>query len=181
MFDRVALRFKQFMFAVSSRAHSEDTKFVSEYLTVNETALFERLPDDIRKHLIHIAKKLLSVSREAPPEMDVRLLVRVGLLHDIGKGIVHLSIADRVVMVILRRAMPSLYNSLADRGHNERAGRIARKFYVHREHAKIAADLLGAAGTEHKVIDIINRHSSKPAADDPIELVLLRKADEVQI
>lgn len=179
--ERLGHRINQFIFAVSSRAMPEDRAFVSDHLNVKEAALFSALPDDIRKHSIVVAKKLLEVSHDAPPEISARDLVRAGLLHDIGKGIVNLSIMDRVALVTLRKWARPLYDLLADRGEGERASWIARKFYVHREHSRIAAELLEKAGTDRKMVDVVMRHSDEGRDDDPMELVLLRKVDEGEI
>ena len=179
--SRLGHRINQFIFAVTSRAMPEDKGFVSDYLNVKETALFYRLPEDIRKHSIVVAKKLLELSHDAPPQVEARDLVRVGLLHDIGKGIVHLSVADRAVLVTIRKWLRPMYDLLANRGRDEHASWISRKFYVHREHANIASELLHSSGTEEKIIGIIAGHDEEPEGTDPIELVLLRKADEGRI
>ncbi len=178
---RLGHRINQFVFAVTSRAIPEDRAFVSDYLNLKEAALFNRLPDDIRKHSIVVAKRLIELSHDAPPEVDARELARAGLLHDIGKGIVHLGIADRAVLVTARKWMRPFYDLLADRGRSERASWLSRKFYVHREHGNIASELLRSSGTEEKVIGIIRAHDEPPSGGDPVELVLLRKVDEGQI
>jgi putative nucleotidyltransferase with HDIG domain len=179
--SRLGHRINQFVFAVASRAIPEDRGFVSDYLNVKEASLFNRLPEDIRKHSIVVAKKLLELAHDAPPQVDGRELVRAGLLHDIGKGIVHLSIFDRAVLVTIHKWIRPVYDLFANRGRSERASWFSRKFYVHREHANIASELLHSAGTEEKVIGIIQGHDDEPKESDPIELVLLRKVDEGQI
>jgi putative nucleotidyltransferase with HDIG domain len=181
MFKRLSHRFNQFFFALTSRISDDDRAFVRKHLTIEETALFEQLPDDIKKHSIDISRKLLDVAHGHTKEINQKVLVRAGLLHDIGKGLVRLSVFDRVHLVLLRRLVRPLYDKLASYGGGEGSRGVFRKFYVHKEHASIAAKLLEGAGTEGKVVSIIRSHTAPAEADDPKELILLRKVDEGEL
>jgi len=181
MLKRAVHRFRQFASAVSSRTTKEDMEFARGYLTIAEIALFERLPEDMKKHSIDVSRRMLETVQGGGAEIDERALVRIGLLHDVGKGIVKFGVFERVFLVLIRRFFGSLYHSLASRGEVDGAGSVFRKFYIHRDHGKIAAKMLRGADTEEEVLTVVESHGNIAKENDPIELILLRKCDEGEL
>jgi putative nucleotidyltransferase with HDIG domain len=176
-FRRVFYRIRQFLLAVTSSITDDNMAFARNHLTIPEMALFELLPHDEQKHSIVIAKKMLALAHGSALRHDKRVLAKAGLLHDVGKSAVRLGIMDRSLLVIIRRALRPVYNGLAEKGRAENTGLVYRKFYVHREHGKIGAEVLRKAGTEERVVSIVEGHDAPPKNDDPVELKFLRKID----
>ena len=174
---RVLYRIRQFFLAVTSRLTDDDLAFVRNHLTIPEMALFELLPRDEQKHSIAIARKMLSLAHGSALKHDKRVLAKAGLLHDVGKSAVKLGITDRAMLVVLRRMIRPVYDKLAEKGKAPNSAFVYRKFFVHREHGRIGAKALMKAGTEEKVISIVEAHDSPPRNNDPVELVFLRKID----
>ena len=111
------------------------------------------------------------------PELDREKLVKLGLLHDIGKVMERNSVMTKSVMVIIRFFLPGLYDWLAERG---KVDPRFKRFYIHKHHGAVGAQLLEEIGVSGEFLSIIKKHDPRvepfgPA--DPIELKILRQAD----
>ncbi|MDD5594007.1 MAG: HD domain-containing protein [Candidatus Margulisbacteria bacterium] len=176
MLDRLVYRLKQFYFSMFSVYDRSDEAFARSYLNNEETALFNQLPRFEKKHAVVVARKMLELALYNP-ELDPQKLVKLGLLHDIGKLAERNSILTKSILVIIRFLSPGLYDWLADRG---RTGRLFRRFYVHKHHGAIGADMLAKIGVSGEFLSIIKKHDPlvEPfGPDDPIELKILQQAD----
>ncbi|MBI5399476.1 HD domain-containing protein [Candidatus Saganbacteria bacterium] len=176
MLDRLIYRFQQFYFGVFSRYTATDAVFAQNYLSRKELALFNQLPYFEKKHAVVVAQKMLSAAHQYP-ELNKRLLARLGLLHDIGKIVEKNSLLTKAFMVMIRFLLPPLFNYLADLGKNHP---FFRRFYSHKHHGAIGAHLLEKLGESSVVISIISKHDPQAeplGADDPLELKILQKAD----
>ena len=177
MIKRVLYRVRQFLLAITSRVTASDRAFIGKYLTIPEAALFYELPRDEQRHSIVVAKKMLSVVRSPSADVEERALAKVGLLHDIGKSAIRLGILDRALLVLLKNFAPSLYGRFALAGSREGTFGFFRKVHVHKEHARLSGILLRAAGTEERVVKLVELHDKRPEESDPTELILLRRVD----
>ena len=153
-----------------------DWQFVQTHLNVAEMALFQQLPEYEQKHAVETAHKMLTLGH-GRIDLEERKLARIGLLHDIGKAALHLTIFDKAVLVIFHKFIPWAYWFLAFLGRKENSFRPLRKFYVHRMHEKIGARLLARAGVESEVISAIAAHGEPLKHDDPPYVRLLKEAD----
>jgi len=176
MIKRIFLRIKQFFKSLVLKPSEEDLLFAKSYLTIEEAALFDNLPGYEKKHAIDVARQMADVTRSSN-EIKEKEIVKFALLHDIGKATIKLSLPDKAVLIVLRRILPGLYNSMAAKGESGR-GFVSKKFYVHKYHAKIGAELLRRAGIEESVAKLVELHDKEPEPDDPIELMLLRQLDD---
>ncbi len=167
---------KQFFKGFVSRPSEEDKAFVRKYLSIEEAALFDNLSSDEQKHSITVAREMVEAAKGSK-ELDKNEIAEFALLHDIGKATIKLSLIDRAVLVILRRVTPRIYNGLAEKGESSGPG-IFKKFYVHKFHGKIGAELLRRAEVSDKIANLVEVHDKKPEPDDPIELMLLRQLDD---
>lgn len=175
MLDRIVYRLKQFWFSVSSKMGEEDRVFAYRQLNIKEAALFFSLPEFEQKHAVVVAQKMLSAAA-AIREVDQRKLVRLGLLHDIGKSAVRLSVFDKSVLVVLHRLLSPLYDLFAKWGKKEKAFVMFRKFYVHKHHGSIGAEILSRIAEEKDLIEEIRSHDNQKTSED-IYLRLLDEAD----
>jgi len=176
MFKRLIYRIKQFYFGMFSRYTKADETFARSFLNIQEMALFNQLPSFEKKHAVVVARKMFEASR-LHPELDSRKLIRLGLLHDIGKVVEHNSVLTKSILVILRFFLPGLYDRLAERGKDHPR---FRRYYIHKHHGAVGAELLEKIGESSEILGIIAKHDPKVepfGPDDPIELKILQEAD----
>lgn len=155
-------RVKQFIAAITTRITDEDIDFVSAYLNQRERALFFRLKPYEQKHCIEVANKLGTVTK------GKKEMIRLGLLHDIGKIIYPLNPVEKSIIVVLDRV-----------SH----GKIKRytKFKMvkcYYEHPKIGYDLLKEQGDYEEIfLNKIRKHHEIDIDDR--ELCLLQQVDNL--
>lgn len=164
MLRRWIYRVRQFRRALGARPHAADLSVLDRYLTPAERRLFEATaPRDQHHHLETL--RLLARHGEPSPA-----LARAALLHDTGKGFIHLH--ERVLYVLLAAAAPWLLDRLSRR---ERAG-VRGALYRTRHHAHLGAETLRRLGVGAREIDLVARHHDDPGAD--AELRALIAADD---
>lgn len=176
MLDKIIYRLKQFYFAIFARYTKADDAFVRSYLNSEELGLFNQLPKFEKKHAAIVARNMLELALYNP-ELDQRKLIRLGLLHDIGKVAERNTIFTKSLLVLVRFFMPRAYNWLADRGEKVD---FLRRFYIHKHHGAVGAEMLGKIGESSEILSIVKKHDPylEPfSPDDPIELKLLQQAD----
>jgi len=176
MLNKIIYRFKQFCTGMFSRYTKADEAFARQHLNIEEMSLFNQLPSFEKKHSVIVARKMLALAR-LHTELDQRKLVKLGLLHDIGKVAEKNSLWTKSFLVVVRFFLPWLYNWLADRGENRR---FWRRFYIHKHHGRVGAELLEKIGETSEILGIIAKHDPKTtpwAPEDPLELKLLQEAD----
>lgn len=173
---RILFRFKQFWFGMFSIYTKADEAFARSYLNIQEMALFNQLPGFEKKHAVVVARKMLDAAQRYP-DLDQRKLARLGLLHDIGKVAERNSILTKSILVIVRFFLPGLYNRLADIGKEHPR---FRRFYIHKHHGAVGAELLEKIGESSEILSIIKKHDPRIepfGPEDPIELKILQEAD----
>ena len=90
-------RIKQFFWALTAQITQEEQKFIKHYLSPQEIELFDKLKIYEQKHSVNVAKALQKdITYDNPKEM-----IRVGLLHDIGKIKYPIGPVRKSIMVLL--------------------------------------------------------------------------------
>lgn len=176
MFKRVSYRLRQFWAGATAVYTKADDQFARGYLTIEEFSLFRQLPDFERKHCVNVARKMLEAVKNEP-RFDERKIVRLGLLHDIGKIRERNTLYTKGVLVVIRFLAPWLYDALAERG---KRSIFFRRFYIHKHHGAVGAELLARMGESPEIVMMVKKHDPKIepwGPDDPIELKLLQEAD----
>ena len=176
MLAKAIHRFKQFYRAMFSDYTKADGSFAASYLGTEEQSLFNQLPAFEKKHAVNVARRMLEMALYNP-ELDPRKLVRLGLLHDIGKIAERNTIFSKSLLVLLRYFLPDIYLKLAEKG--KRDNRF-RRYYVHRHHGEVGAGMLERIGESSEIISIVKKHDPRVepfAPEDPVELKLLQQAD----
>lgn len=171
MLDKIFYRLQQFYFGMFSVYTKADEAFARSYLSSQEFALFNQLPPFEKKHAAVVAHKMLDLALYNP-ELDQRKLVKLGLLHDIGKVAERNSVFTKSMLVIIRFLFPVFFDWLAEKG--------VRRFYVHKHHGAVGAELLQKIGVSSEFLSIIKKHDPlvEPfGPEDPIELKILQQAD----
>lgn len=176
MLGRIIYRFKQFYFGMFSAYTKADDFFASSYLNIQEAALFNQLPGFEKKHAVVVARKMMEAAH-AHPELDEKKLVKLGLLHDIGKIFERNSVITKSILVILRFILPGLYDYLAEKGRYDKR---FRRYYIHKHHGAVGAEILSRIGESPEIVAAIRKHDPRVepfAQEDPIELKILQEAD----
>jgi putative nucleotidyltransferase with HDIG domain len=161
------------MFSAYTKA---DAAFADGYLNIEEKALFNQLPGFEKKHAVVVARKMLKIAHHYP-DLDQRKLARLGLLHDIGKVVERNSVMTKSTMVIIRYFFPAFYERLAEKGRTEP---FFRRFYIHKHHGAVGAELLERIGECSEILGIITKHDPRVeplGPHDPVELKILQEAD----
>lgn len=145
----------------------EDRLFAYQHLSIKEAALFFSLPEFEQKHGVVVARKML-IAAKAAKDINKKKLARLGLLHDIGKSAARLSIFDKAVLVVTHKMLRPLYDLLAARGKG--------KFYVHKHHGEIGAQILSKIAEEKDIVEEVRSHDYPNSSHD-IYMALLDQAD----
>lgn len=173
----MANRVKQVIAALTAKITLEDKVFVSHYLTAAEQVLFwgMNLPD--QRHVLNVAYTALQLAKEYEA-IDCSLLVKGALLHDVGKIKGDVSTMDKIMTVMGHRLAPKWSKQWGRLGRGGRLTNLRHAFYIYFHHAQRSAAMLKAIGACPKLIEMVAKHHEAPAENDPLELILLRKADE---
>jgi hypothetical protein len=144
----------------------QEISTVCSLLTERELLLFTAMQGRDRRHSMDMVRWL---EHHASGSASDDLLA-AALLHDVGKG--SLVVWDRVAFVLLGALSPSLrrWASRPDGWRWQRA--LWRLEY----HAGLGAEMLVAAGSRRRVVDLVARHKDTSAGGDE-ELALLLAAD----
>lgn len=168
-------RIGQFLQALFGRIQPEDRLYVREWLPEAELdQLFWGMSAQDQYHAIHTAYTAQRLFEEAA-RGDRRLLIRCALLHDVGRVDGALGIWGKTAAVLLHHFFPRWAAACAEAPEG---GRLAALLYVYFHHPALGAAKLRQAGYEGEA-DIVARHHAAPRPDDPWELQLLRRADDL--
>ena len=169
-------RIRQFFHAVFAKVSTEDKAFLEQNLSMGQQALFYgmSLPDQC--HALRTAHTAIALAEKAAEKVDLHLLVRCALLHDVGRRDGEFGVFWKCFAVLFAALFPSQAQAYGDGAHGE--GVLHRKMRVYYHHAEIGADMLLREGFAAEA-EIVRRHHKAPAEDDPPELRILRMADEM--
>lgn len=90
-------RIKQFFWALTAQITQEEEKLIKQYLLPQEIELFDKLKVYEQKHSVNVAKAL----QEDSTYDNQKEMIRVGLLHDIGKIKYPIGPIRKSIMVLL--------------------------------------------------------------------------------
>lgn len=139
--------------------------------TSDMRALFRRLSPGEQAHSLKVLERVLARYPAAPPE-----LLQAALLHDVGKIVAPLTIAERVLVVLGQKLFPGVWA-----GWGQGSARGWRKaFVVANQHARWGADLAAQAGALALTSSLIRRHATyigRPVSVEDELLQHLQTAD----
>ena len=158
-------RMRQFYEALTAKLTEEEQLFITKYLTKEEQALFKKLRVDSQKHSVKVAKLL---KKEHMELMSKEQLIKLGLLHDIGKIYYPLNPVEKGIMVILNKLTKGKVKKLMQL-------KMVRAYY---EHADLGYQLLKKSGkySERFLQAVKEHHTVQP--NDEITKLLKRIDDQ---
>ena len=161
-------RIKQFVRAVTAKVTVDDGKYISAHLSAEEQKLFFAMSVADQCHSLRTAYKVERLIIEDKRGVDREFLIRCALLHDVGRQAGDLTIRGKIFVVLITSLAPRFAERLEINGN--------RALYVYHHHAELGAQKIQRIGL-FKEAKIIAKHHAPPKPDDPIELKLLRLAD----
>ena len=157
-------RIKQFYLFATDKVKKEDIDFTKKYLDKNEINIFNSLSNADKKHSIRVAYDVFKICRKENKDLDItHRLVKVALLHDVGKGLCKLNIIDRSLLVIL----DSLSNGKIKKFSN------IKKIDIYYNHAEKAYNIFKNNGYDDNFLNLIkNHHSRNINIDDELRILM---------
>ena len=173
-------RIRQFWRAINASLDEDDYKYIRSKLTADEQKLFFAMRVYDQRHVLNVVHTALKLS-EQYSNVNIDLLEKACLLHDVGRTAKDICLMDKVLAVLLNKFMPSIAKALAKRNGNEHKSLGQKRrhaLFIYYNHAQIGAAKLNAIGLT-EVANIIKYHHAQARKDDCIELKLLKQADSL--
>lgn len=160
-------RIKQFIYALTAKMTKEDIAYVKCYLNKKEQELFFKLKVYEQSHCLKVAQSMAKQG-EALNAEDKRELVRMGLLHDIGKIKYPLNLIEKSLIVILDKVTKGKIK-------NWHKLKMVKCYY---HHAEAGYDLLSELDDyKDTFLQAIRYHHTVTFEDEKIKL--LKQCDDV--
>lgn len=158
-------RVKQFYLSIFDKINNDDICFINIYLNDKEKELFYKLSKSEQKHSVRVARSV-SESSYVSKELDKDKMVKVALLHDVGKLISRINPMEKSILVLL---------NLFTKGKLRKYSNF-KKIKVFYYHGELGSNILKELGYDEKVLNIIKNHHNLECKDQ--DVVLLRKFDD---
>lgn len=157
-------RVKQFIRAITAKIDNSDVDFINKYLNESEKALFNQLSTYEKKHSLCVARDILR--QVAKQDLEYQMyIVKVGLLHDIGKIKYKLNTIDRVILVLLDKFTKGKIKNINN-----------KKIYIYFFHGEEGYNILKSMGYMESFLNIIRNHHSNRNIEN-LDMKVLVEAD----
>ena len=158
-------RVKQFYWSIVSKIDSKDKALINRYLNKDEKNIFNKLATYEQKHSINVAEAIIKCCEEN--NINNEALVKVALLHDIGKTYKKLNPIEKSLVVML--------DSIS-KGKLKRYNRFKR-IDVYYNHGDKGYNMLKNTGNyNERFLYLVKNHHSNFIVGDK-ELDILRTCD----
>lgn len=151
--NMIPKRVKQFYINVTDIMSKEDYNYVEDVLNNNELQLFIKLSKSEQKHSVRIAKKIeiiidnsLTDSQEIIKNRD--MLIKAGLLHDIGKIKKRINVIDKSIIVILNKLTKGELKKV----------KKSKKIQCYYNHSEYSYEILKKIIDDELLLEIIKNH-----------------------
>lgn len=163
----VFYRMKQFYWAIIAKINKDDVDFIKYILNIKELKLFNKLSVQEQKHSVKVAYDVQNICNNKYKAVNINLLLKGALLHDIGKIYGRLNIIDKSIVV------------LGDKFSRGRLKKFStnKKINVYYNHAKLGKELLRKIEKDDRLLYLVENHHNEKIIDD-LELDILRYCDK---
>lgn len=152
---------------------SKELEFIGDYLDEMEQVLFFQMAPVDQRHAFEVAREVATDPRIQTADERI-LLVKAGLLHDIGKVKGDFTITQRVLVKLMKKFLPGTYRKLASQ--YQKPGTLTHAVFVQAAHPKRGAYMLQAFGASELVVELVKNHHETPKSRFAR---LLREADNL--
>lgn len=179
-------RVRQFWRAIKAKLTVEDKAFINKYLNDEEQKLFLAMRVYDQRHVVNVAYTAQKIIEQNQyKNIDYNLLMRVCLLHDVGRTAKDICLLDKVTSVLLGKFLPQKskqWASMAEKLklNKEKSFWQKRRYalYIYYNHARLGADKLDELGL-NDIAEIIRYHHDKVDCNACSELQILCLADSL--
>ena len=164
-------RVNQFISYFISFFKKLDNKFINLYLNQEELYYFNKLFKTEKQHSVKVAKKCLEVFKEFDiQENEVNSVVKMCLLHDVGKGCCKVNLFMKPFIVIISKYKP--YRKLLFFINKNR-------IYDYMKHSKYSFNILSKFNYSNEVLNSIKYHHSSRNVINNKYIKLLKYCDKI--
>lgn len=142
-------RIKQFYFNITANMDYKDKQFVKLHLNKVELNLFNKLSVGEQKHSVKVAYDILKYCDNM--ECNKERLVKLGLLHDIGKIYCKINVIEKSMLVILDKVISRKMKKINK----------SKKIYTFYNHGIIGYKILKNMNYDDKFLYAIKNHHTK--------------------
>lgn len=164
-------RIKQLYLNLIDKMTIEDEKFIDKHLNEEEKDLFKKLSKIDQKHSVRVAYSIKDSCINKNKELYyTEILIRIALLHDIGKVNCKLTLLDKSILVILDYLTKGKLRKLSN----------IEKVNTFYNHGEIAFNILkrNKYNYDNEFLDIIRSHHNEKYMLNE-KLNMLRFSDKI--
>lgn len=170
-------RIKQVFSALTAQITTDDRAFVEANLSKQEQQLFWQMNLPDQRHALNVAYTSLDLARNKT--LDLTVLIKSALLHDVGKVKGDVSTLDKIITVMAHKLAPRWAKGWGRLGRGTKVDNLRHAFYTYFKHPELSAAALKRIGSNSQIIDIVSKHHKAPEKSDPPELTILKAADDM--
>ncbi|WP_258876464.1 HDIG domain-containing metalloprotein [Clostridium sp. CM028] len=159
-------RVKQFYRSMVSKINDEDLEFLKMHLETYELQLLNQLPTYEQKHCINVARDVKLTCNQR--KLESNDLIKVALLHDIGKIYNSMNPIDKAIMVIIHKVTNGKI----------RTYKKNKNVNIYYNHGDIGYSLLRKYGYNDRILFLVKNHHNNNNITGDIELDLLKECDD---
>ncbi|WP_426350959.1 HD domain-containing protein [Alloiococcus sp. CFN-8] len=164
-------RIKQFYWAVSSFLKKVDEDYLIRYLNQEERALFDKMTRADRHHAIRVAKDAEAYYKSLMKytdniEISKEEIIKLSLLHDVGKQVYPLNIINKSIVVLLGKLTRNKLKKLSK----------FNAVYIYYYHPKEGVKLLKDFGYSNEFLYAVENHHEEDV-EETLPLKILKYAD----
>lgn len=151
-------RVKQFIWGFMSLYKKIDYDYINKYLNEEDLLLFNRLKVNDKHHCVRVCKDAIKFNSTLNKNEKVEevKLARAALLHDVGKSVLHLSLIDKSIIVILDRITKGKIRKYKNN----------RKINIYYDHPKEGYEILKEKGYSEEILEVVRDHHKKTYSKD---------------
>lgn len=158
-------RIKQFVWALRAHITHSDEEFIKEYLNENEINIFNRMSDMDKKHSINTARDVKESC--SSKEINEIMMIKVALLHDIGKSMYKMNVIKKSSIVLLNKF---------SKGRIKKYSNI-KCINIYYNHANIGYEILKQFDYSELFLFLIKNHHNSDIISNKEELDILQNCD----